>query len=620
MKAKIITVATLATLININIMAQKERSEIAEQYKWNVYDLYNNDAAWTTAKQQLTNEMSHISDFKGKLGSSASTLLQFFEFSSRLGKETSRLYIYASLLKDQDLRVAENISRIKELENLSTEMAQLSAYVEPELAAIPDELFDKYMLQEPNLKQLYGMRIDRIKRNKQHTLSPVEEELIAKMSILGNVPNDAFDVFSDAEMPWPHITLSDGQEIELDQTAYSQVRASANRDDRRNAFFAFWENYKRFEGTFGEPMNGNVRQDLFFAKAYKYNSSLEAALHHNNIPVSVYQSLIDNVNRNLPTFHRYLKLKEKLMGLDQLTYYDLYAPAVEGIDLKYSYEEAQQLVLEAIKPLGNDYANVVKRAFNERWIDVYPNKGKASGAYSNGAAYDVHPYILTNYNGSYDAVGTLIHELGHTMHSYFSNSTQPYPTSRYAIFVAEVASTFNEALLDNLMLNKLTDKKEKISLLMSMLDGFKGTLFRQAQFAEFELAMHQMAQDNKPITGKALSELYGSIVKKYYGDSEGVCKVDDAVNIEWAFIPHFYSSFYVYQYSTSFVASQALAEQVLTGGDDERTRYLNFISAGGSKYPIEILKDAGVDMTTSQPFDNAIRRMNKLMDEIEKLL
>lgn len=620
MKAKIITVATLATLININIMAQKERSEIAEQYKWNVYDLYNNDATWTTAKQQLTNEMLHISDFKGKLGSSASTLLQFFEFSSRLGKEMSRLYIYASLLKDQDLRVAENISRIKELENLSTEMAQLSAYVEPELAAIPDELFDKYMLQEPKLKQLYGMRIDRIKRNKQHTLSPVEEELIAKMSILGNVPNDAFDVFSDAEMPWPHITLSDGQEIELDQTAYSQVRASANRDDRRNAFFAFWENYKRFEGTFGELMNGNVRQDLFFAKAYKYNSSLEAALHHNNIPVSVYQSLIDNVNRNLPTFHRYLKLKEKLMGLDQLTYYDLYAPAVEGIDLKYSYEEAQQLVLEAIKPLGNDYANVVKRAFNERWIDVYPNKGKASGAYSNGAAYDVHPYILTNYNGSYDAVGTLIHELGHTMHSYFSNSTQPYPTSRYAIFVAEVASTFNEALLDNLMLNKLTDKKEKISLLMSMLDGFKGTLFRQAQFAEFELAMHQMAQDNKPITGKALSELYGSIVKKYYGDSEGVCKVDDAVNIEWAFIPHFYSSFYVYQYSTSFVASQALAEQVLTGGDDERTRYLNFISAGGSKYPIEILKDAGVDMTTSQPFDNAIRRMNKLMDEIEKLL
>lgn len=620
MKNKYLIATLIFTATTINSMAQKERSEIDDKYKWNVYDLYKNDAEWTNCKNSLAEQMKQISDFKGKLANNTSELLSFFDFSSNISKQMNQLYIYASLQKDQDLRIAENISRIKELENISTEMAQLSAFADPELAAIPDSTLDNFIQQEPKLQQLYGMRIDRIKRNRPHTLSNAEEELIAKMSILGNVPADAFDVFSDAEMPWPRITLSNDEEVELDQSAYSQIRASANRDDRRKAFFAFWENYKRFEGTFGELMNGNIRQNLFYAKAYKYNSSLESALHYNNIPISVYQSLIDNVNRNLPTFHRYLKLKQKLMGLDQLAYYDLYAPAVDGIDLKYTYEEAQQLVLEAIKPLGEEYSEIVKKAFNNRWIDVFPNKGKASGAYSNGAAYDVHPYILTNYNGSYDAVGTLIHELGHTMHSYFSNKKQPYPTARYAIFVAEVASTFNEALLDNLMLKKLTDKKEKISLLMSMLDGFKGTLFRQTQFAEFELAMHQMAQNNEPITGKALTQLYGNIVRKYYGNDEGICKVDDAVNIEWAFIPHFYTAFYVYQYSTSFVASQALAEKVINGGEAEQKQYLNFISAGGSKYPIEILKDAGVDMTTSEPFDNAIKRMNKLMDEIENLL
>lgn len=623
MKKHVITLAAILcgmTVIPFNAMAQKERSEIEEKYKWNVYDLYANDEAWEAKKAELTGKIKEVASFKGTLGKSAENLLDFFEFNTALGQELSQLYIYASLQKDQDLRVAENISRIKVLQNLSTEAAQLSAFVDPELAAIDNETLDKFMEQEPKLKTLYGMRIDRIKRNKVHTLSPVEEELMAKMGIMGNVPSDTYDVFTDAEMPWPTITLSDGTEVELNQAAYSQVRASQNRDDREKAFNAFWSTYRKFEGTIGELMNGNIKQNVFYSKAYKYDSALEAALYYNNIPTSVYHSLIENVNKSLPTFHRYLSLKKKLMGLDELKYSDIYAPAVDGVDLKFTYEEAQKLVLEAVKPLGNDYGKVVERAFNERWIDVFPNKGKASGAYSNGSAYNVHPYILLNYNGQYDAVGTLIHEMGHTMHSYFSNSKQPYPTARYAIFVAEVASTFNEALLDDLMLKKLTDKGEKISLLMSMLDGFKGTLFRQTQFAEFELKMHEMAERNEPITGKSLTKLYGDIVKKYYGDAEGICKVDDIVSIEWAFIPHFYNGFYVYQYSTSFVASQALAERVLKGGDKEREMYLNFISAGGSKYPIDILKDAGVDMTTSEPFDNAIKRMNELMDEIEKLM
>lgn len=633
MAVRIVLPIVIASTIYINIDAQttkttdkmakievKERSEIADQYKWNVNDIFASDDAWAAKKAEMAEKMKKISSFKGKIGQSAKAMLEYFDFSSNLSREIAPLSIYAGLLKDQDLREAENIARIKELENLYIEMSQLSAYTTPELTAIPNETLDKYMEEEPRLKEVYGMKIDGIKRNKAHALSEIEEELIAKMSILGDVPSDTYDMLTDAEMPWPTITLENGDEVVLNQAAYSQVRASEVKADREKAFEAFWGTYRKFEGTMGELMNGNIKQHVFWAKVYKHESALAASLYGRNIPTSVYHSLVENVNKNLPTFHRYLKLKQKLMNLDELKYSDLYAPAVENCELAYTYEEAQQLILEAIKPLGKEYGETVARAFRERWIDVYPNKGKASGAYSNGGAYDVHPYILMNYNGQYESAGTLIHELGHTMHSYLSNKNQPFAKARYAIFVAEVASTFNEALLDDLMLNKLTDKKQKIALLMSMLDGFKGTLFRQTQFAEFELRMHEMAEKGEPITGKALTKLYGDIVKKYYGDAEGVCKVDDIVSIEWAFIPHFYRQFYVYQYSTSFVASQALAEKVLNGNESDRDRYLKFLSSGGSDYPINLLKEAGVDMTTSDPFDNAMKRMNALMDQIEALL
>ena len=392
------------------------------------------------------------------------------------------------------------------------------------------------------------------------------------------------------------------------------------RADRQNATKVYWDNYLKFEGTYGELLNGNVKVDVFSAKARNYESSLEAALKPNNIPVEVYHSLVENVNKNLPTFHRYLKLKQRMLGVDTLRYSDIYAPTVKGIELKYTYDEAQELILNAFKPLGKEYVNVVKEAFDNRWIDVYPNTGKRSGAYSNGAAYDVHPYILLNYTDSYNEVSTLAHELGHTMHSYYSNKTQPFATANYATFVAEVASTFNEVLLNDMMQKKLKDDDLKLSLLMSMLDGFKGTLFRQTQFAEFELKIHEMAEQGVPLTGQQLTKLYSDICRKYYGHDKNVCKVEDNIGIEWAAIPHFYMGFYVYQYSTSFVASQALASKVLAGEKGAKEKYMEFISAGGSDFPIEILKNAGVDMTTSEPFEQAIAAMNDLMDQIEMIL
>jgi oligoendopeptidase F len=367
-------------------------------------------------------------------------------------------------------------------------------------------------------------------------------------------------------------------------------------------------------------MNAKMQGAAFYARSRKYGSVLEASVDNANIPTSVYMRLIEGVNRNLPTFHRYLKLRKRMMGLQELHYYDLYAPLVRAVDSKYAVEEAQRNILTALAPLGPEYAAGAKRAFAERWIDLYPSEGKTSGAYSAGDAYDVHPYMLLNYNGKYVDMSTLAHELGHTMHSYFSNKAQPYPLASYPIFVAEVASTFNEALLIDSMLKTIKDNATRLSLLGNYLENIKATVFRQTQFAEFELRSHEMVEKGEPLTGEALAKLYAEIVKKYYGHDQGVCIVDDYVANEWSYIPHFYSDYYVFQYATSFTASSALSEKVLSGEPGATKRYLAFISAGKSKYPIELLKDAGVDMTTDEPLELTIQKMNHVMDEMEMLL
>jgi oligoendopeptidase F len=384
---------------------------------------------------------------------------------------------------------------------------------------------------------------------------------------------------------------------------------------------AFFGALGGFGRTFGTTMNANVQRSLFYARARKYGSNLEASLNGPNIPKPVYTRLVEGVNASLPTFHRYLRLRKRMMGLtDDLHYYDLYAPLVASVNLKYTPDEAQKVVIESMAPLGNEYTDVLRRAFSERWLDWYPTEGKVSGAYSNGGAYDVHPYMLLNYLGQYNDVSTLTHELGHTMHSYYSNKRQPYPTANYATFVAEVASTFNEALLVDHVLKQIEDTPTRLSILGNYLEGIKSTVFRQTQFADFELRMHEMAEAGAPITGEALDKLYLDLTRKYYGHDQGVCVVDDFVAHEWSFIPHFYRDFYVFQYATSFTAAEALSARVLAGDADARSRYLAFLGSGGSKYPIELLKDAGVDMTTDQPLKLTMKRMNEVMDEIERLL
>jgi oligoendopeptidase F len=367
-------------------------------------------------------------------------------------------------------------------------------------------------------------------------------------------------------------------------------------------------------------MDAQVQKVLFYSRARKYETALEYALDSNNVPVTVYHRLIEGINRNLASFHRFLALRKRMLGVEQLHYYDLYAPLVSSVDTSYTPEEAQTVIVRATAPLGDEYQGVIAQAFNERWIDMYPTDGKRSGAYSQGAAYDVHPYILMNYNGKFDDVSTLAHELGHTMQSYLSNKHQPFPTADYPIFTAEVASTFNEALLLDHMLRTLTSDDAKLSLLGQYLEGIQFTVFRQTQFAEFELRMHEMAAKGQPVTGDALAEIYFDITKRYYGHDAGVCVVDDYIQHEWSFIGHFYHEFYVYQYATAFTASEALASRVKSGDTEAARRYLAFLSAGGSKYPIELLKDAGVDMTTDEPLDLTMRQMVRVMDEMEQIL
>ena len=613
-------VALAIALVNAPPDAQqRERAQTPDRYKWNLTDIYPSDAAWRTAKDQLVEALPSLGQFKGRLGGSSEVLADALDRFYQVDKELSRLFVYASMHSDQDTRDATHQGMKQEMTELAAKVSAAGSFLEPEILRVPSVTVEAYISMEPRL-QVHRFYLRDVARRAQHTLSDREERMLADAGPLAGTAQSVYGMLSNADFPYPSVTLSDGKAVTLNQANFSAFRGSQNRADRQAVMSAFFEGLGRFSRTYGTTMNGEVQKVRFFAKTRQYASSLEMALDGPNIPVSVYMRLIDGVNKNLPAFHRYLKLRARMMGLEELHYYDLYAPLVRSVDLSYSPEEAEQHILAAVAPLGADYASTIKRAFAERWIDLFPSPGKRSGAYSNGGAYDVHPYMLINYNGKYDDVSTLAHELGHTMQSYLSNKTQPYPTASYPTFVAEVASTFNESLLIDHMLKSIADDETRLALLGNYLENIKSTVFRQTQFAEFELRMHQMAEQGQPITGDALAKLYLDITKRYYGHNEKVAVVDDFVAHEWSYIPHFYRDFYVFQYATSFTASEALAQKVKSGDQAATKRYLAFLSAGGSKYPIALLKDAGVDMTTDEPLELTMKEMHRVMDEMERLL
>ncbi len=596
------------------------RAQIDAKYKWNLQDIYKDEAAWQSAKKEVEKMLPKFKTYKGKLGRSANTLYNCLDFSSKVTKEYMRLSSYAGKLSDQDTRESGPMAMNQEIAQLGTKLNGASSFIDPEILSIPKQTIKRFLKAKKEL-QVYKQYLDNIQRMKPHTRSAEVENTIAEAGSMSDTPYDVYGIFKNADMPRPKMILKDGKTINLDDAAYTLYRADADRNFRKKVFETFFGAYKNFERTFGTDLYSEVKKDIFYKNVKKYNSSVERALNANNIPVSVYTNLIKGVHENLPTLHRYLNLRKRMLGLKTLHYYDMYPSLVKKADMNYTVEEAEALIIKALHPLGDEYTATLDEAFKNRWLDIYPNTGKRSGAYSSGGAYDVHPYILLNFNGKYDDVSTMAHELGHTMHSYNSNKHQAFVNSHYPIFLAEVASITNETLLADYVLKNTTDKQNRLSLLGNLLETFRTTLFRQTQFAEFELKIHELAEKGEALTGEKLSTIYMDILRTYYGVDKGVTEIEDLYGIEWAYIPHFYYNFYVFQYATSLCAANAVAAKILDEGPDMSKKYLkNFLSAGSSDYAIPILKSIGVDMTTQEPFNLAMKRMNKIMDEIEALL
>ena len=603
--------------------AAVERAEVPEKYKWNTADLYPGDAAWEKDKEAISARIPRLASYQGKLGLSGRDLFAAIDAKMSLMQDLNRLQVYASMCSDGDTRVSRTWQMSQAATDLGTKVAAATAYLEPEVIALGKEKIDAFIAAEPRLVP-YTAWLARVLRYATHTLGAAEEQVAAQAGLLTGAADNVYSAFTNSDMPYPYVRLSGAKEVRLDAQAYTLYRASSNRSDRKKVFRAFWAEYKKFETTLGTTLNSLVNAHIFNKNVHKFDSCLEAALFQANVPAAVYRRLIADVNENLPTLHRYIKLRARILGLKRIGYEDLYSPLVKEADLVYTPEKARELVLKAVAPLGAQYAADLKKSYDERWVDFMPSTGKQSGAYST-AVYGVHPYQLQNFTGSYEEVSTLAHESGHSMHSLLSSRNQPYVTSDYEIFVAEVASTLNEELLLRYLLARTSDKAVKLYLLGTRLDGLRLNLFRQTLFAEFELRMHELAERGEPLTGDKLTGLYRGLLRKYYGADQGVCAVDDLYGIEWAYIPHFYSNFYVFQYATSAMASALLADSIMAEAaagrsTARRDAYLKMLSSGSSKEPIELLRDAGVDMTTSAPFKAAMKEMNETMDEMEKLL
>lgn len=597
-----------------------ERKDVPEKYKWDNSIIYKSVDDWNKDKETLEAQIQMLKTFQGKMGKNAELFYTTLKLYFDIYKTYYKFSDYAFRVADEDLRISSNQSLNQISTNIGTKLAEAASFINPEILSLDNDKIKKFFEEKKELNE-FKFYVDDILRLRPHTLTTREEEILASAGLITSTPSELHSIFDNAEKPNPKVKLSTGETIELNAANYNKYRTVPNRKDRELVMRSMFENYKKFQNTFGANLVGKIRGDFFYAKNRKYESVLESSLNANNIPVSVYENLINQIHKNLPTLHRFLKLKAKMLGVKDLHYYDLYTPLVKSVKFKFTVEEGQKLLLDVFKPMGEEYVSTVKKSFDERWIDYIPTTGKRSGAYSSGAQYDLHPYILMNWTDDYESVSTLAHELGHTMHSYFSNKNQTFVNAQYPIFVAEIASTMNENLLNNYMVNNVKSDEEKLYLLGSYLDLLRTTIFRQTSFAEFEWEVHKRIEKGEPVTGEDLSKLYLDIVRKYYGHNEGACTVDDYIAYEWAYIPHFVNyTYYVYQYSTSLIYATAFAEKVINEGQPAVDKFYNILKGGSSDYPIELIKKAGIDPLSSEAFDLTMKKMNKVMDMMESLI
>lgn len=592
-----------------------KRSEVKEEYTWKVSDMYESTAEWEQALNQVKEIADRIAGMEGRVTESAANLYQVLKDCDAYGEIIDLAFNYAQRLYDQDRNDSTHQAMSQKVYGVWADVAGMISFIEPEILAVPEEQLETFYKELPELESYRG-KIAEIQRLRGHSLSAEMEKLLAMTSEMSQTPEQVFAVMNSADIRFPEITDENGEKVRLTHGNYVLFLQSADRRVRKEAFEAMYSVYKQFVNTFAGLYNGQVKQQIFFAKARKYDSTLDAALTTNNVSVKVYENLLDTVSANMDKLHRYVKLRKKCLGLDELHMYDIYTPMIADAARKVPFEEAKETVLKALAPLGEEYVAKVKEGFENRWIDVYENEGKCTGAYSAGA-YGTHPYVLLNYSETLDDMFTLAHEMGHAMHSFYSNSTQPFTYAEYKLFVAEVASTCNEVLLMEYLLKNTIDKKERAYLLNHYLDSFKGTVYRQTMFAEFEKESNRMAEQGESLTAESLNELYLKLNQKYYGTD---IISDEEIAFEWAKIPHFYYNFYVYQYATGFSAAVALARGILKEGEPAVERYKKFLCGGCSESPLELLKIAGVNLESPKPVQDALDVFGEILDEIEALL
>ncbi|HEV7661376.1 MAG TPA: M3 family oligoendopeptidase [Allosphingosinicella sp.] len=599
----------------LDAFAQGAGAEGGGGAAWDLTDLYPNDAAWTADKSAIQAEIGRVAQLRGTLGRDAASLRTAVQTISDLYRKLLRFYIYASLKADEDLRVAPNQERKQQAQDVFTAMGEATAWVEPEILAIGQQRIDAAVAAEPGLAK-FRFYLANILRRAPHTLAEESERVLAASGSALSGPNDIRDQLASSDIPRPEVTLSTGRTIRLDDQGYAINRNAASREDRKLVFDRFWGSYKPFESSLGAALASKVRGDMFQARSRRYPNSLQSALAGDNIPEGVYRTLVQAANEGLPVLHRYFALRQRMLALPDLHYYDIYPPLVRG-QRRFTLAEMRTTALEALRPLGPEYGRLLTQGTAARWMDPSPRQGKASGAYMNGAAYDVHPYLLLNLGEDYEGLTTYAHEWGHAMHTLLAKSRQPFETADYATFTAEIASTMNEQLLAKYMLEHARTNDEKLFYLGQQMEQFRGTFYRQTMFAEFELRIHDMAEAGEGLSGARFTALYLELLRKYHGAG---MQIDPLYAIEWAYIPHFYRNFYVFQYATSVSGAVFFAQSVLGGGQAERERYLDALRAGGSDYPTEILKRAGLDMTTPAPYRALIAAFGRVLDEAERLL
>lgn len=611
-------VAAIAAVLLSHIAPGQPPSVVDQKYTWDLTALYPSVDAWDRARERAIARIDALRSHESTLDQGPAALYEALSAISSVAKEAQRVSVYASLERDQDLRVTATQERAQLADLMYARLGEALAWLRPEIVRIGRQRIEAFIAEEPRLAR-FRYQLDDTLRQAEHTLSPETEQVLSLFSQPADAPSSIYNMLANSDIPFPTIELSTGESARMDSQGYDRWRAAANRDDRKRVFDTFWRTWAEYRNSVGLVLNSHVQTQVAFARARKFASVLERELFDDNLPPAVYRTLVAEVNNALPTLHRYFRLRGRMLGVEQMHYYDIYPPLV-SLDRSFDIETSKAITLDAMSILGRDWVRLQREGLNARWMHVYPQQGKRSGAYMNGAAYDVHPFLLLNHNDDYDSLSTLAHEWGHAMHTLYAQQSQPFETADYATFIAEIPSTSLELILEQHMLEQAESEAEKLFYLGSALENLRGTFFRQTMFAEFELALYEAAERGEALSGERISSIYGELVRRYHGHDEGVVIIDDLYTNEWMFVPHFYYNMYVFQYATSLTAGAALYEKIVRDGERGVENYKNLLRAGGSDYPYDLLVRAGVDLATSAPYRAVVAQMNAIMDQMEALL